>query len=229
MEVVGMKELLAKIKRPFPKFSVVPGKTALLLIDMQKLAGVDWIVEEAVEKGIPEEVAREAVVEMDKRIRKVLGNARRILEACRKEGIDRIHVKIEAKTKDGRDVGKLHRLHNFIIPPGSEWAEFFEEVKPENGEIVLTKTCSGAFAGTDLDRILRNLGIETLIIVGFYTEQCVETAARDAADIGYNTILVEDACATLTEELHVNSIEALRDTYVKVETTESIVREIEKL
>jgi len=226
---IGMKELLAKIKRPFPRFDVIPGKTCLLIIDMQKLAGTEWIVREAVEKGVSEETATEAVVEMDKRIKKVVKNAQRILEACRKKGIDIIHVKIEAKTKDGRDVGKLHRLHNFVIPPGSKWAEFFEEVKPKKGEIVLTKTCSGAFTGTDLDKILRNMGIETLIILGFYTEQCVETAARDAADIGYNTILVEDACATLTEELHKNAIEALKDAYVRVETTESILEDIEML
>lgn len=226
---ISMKELLAKIKRPFPKFDITPGKTCLVLIDMQKLAGTEWIVREAVEKGVPEETAKKAVAEMDKRIKKVLQNAQRILEACRKKGIDRIHVKIEARTNDGRDVGKLHRLHDFIVPPGSKWAEFFEEVKPKKGEIVLTKTCSGAFTGTDLDKILRNMGIETLIMVGFYTDQCVETAARDAADIGYNTILVEDACATLTEELHNNAIEALKDVYVRTETTESILEEIEKL
>lgn len=221
-----MEELLAKIKRPFPKFGIVPGKSALLLIDMQKLAGVDWIVEEAVKKGIAKDIAREVVAKMDKRIKKVLDNSKRILEACRKKGIEVIHVKIEAKTRNGRDVGRLHRLHNFIIPFGSTWAEFFEEVKPKGGEIILTKTCSGAFVGTDLDRILRNLGTETLIIVGFYTEQCVETAARDAADIGYNTILVEDACTTLTEEFHINAIETLRDMYVRVETTEGIMKEI---
>ena len=130
-------------------------------------------------------------------------------------------------TKEGRDVGRLHRLHKFIIPPGSVWAEFFDEVKPIEGEIVLTKTCSGAFVGTNLDRILRNMGIETLIVVGYYTDQCVETTVRDAADIGYYTILVEDACTTLTEELHNNAIKALKDTYVKVMKTDEVLKEIE--
>ena len=136
-----MEELLAKIKRPFPKFGIVPGKSALLLIDMQKLAGVDWIVEEAVKKGIAKDIAREVVAKMDKRIKKVLDNSKRILEACRKKGIEVIHVKIEAKTRNGRDVGRLHRLHNFIIPLGSTWAEFFEEVKPKKKEgNLMTKT-----------------------------------------------------------------------------------------
>lgn len=226
---LSMEKLLAKIKSPFPKFEIARGKTCLVLIDMQKLAGTEWIVQEAVEKGIPEVDAKEAVAEMNKRIKAVLDRAKSILEACRRKGIDVIHVKIESKTKDCRDVGRLHKLHNFMVPPGSKWAEFFEEVKPKNGEIVLTKTCSGAFTGTDLDKILRNMGVETLILVGFYTDQCVETTARDAADIGYDTILVEDACTTLTQELHDNAIKALKDVYLRTETTESILKEIQKL
>ncbi len=222
-----LEELLERIKTPFPKFPIEKDKTALLLIDMQKLAGVEWIVEEAVEKGIPREEALKAVEDMDRRIKEANNNAKKILEACRKKGIPAVHVKIEAMTKEGRDVGRLHRLHKFIIPPGSVWAEFFDEVKPIEGEIVLTKTCSGAFVGTNLDRILRNMGIETLIVVGYYTDQCVETTVRDAADIGYYTILVEDACTTLTEELHNNAIKALKDTYVKVMKTDEVLKEIE--
>ena len=224
-----LQELLEKIKKPFPKFELTPSETVLLLIDMQKLAGTDWLIEEAIEQGIPADVAKKAVKDMNKRVEKVLENSKKILEACRKKGIDRIHVKIESKFDDGRDVGRLHKLHNFIVPPGSVWGEFFDEVKPSDNEIVLTKTCSGAFVGTDLDRILRNLGTETLIIIGFYTDQCVETAARDAADIGYNTILVEDACNTLTQELHDNAIKALKDVYVKVLTTDSLLAVIDRL
>lgn len=224
-----LQELLEKIKKPFPKFELTLGETVLLLIDMQKLAGTDWLIEEAVEQGTPADVAKKAVKDMDKRVKRVLENSKKILEACRKKGIDRIHAKIESKFDDGRDVGRLHKLHNFIVPPGSVWAEFFDEVKPSDDEIVLTKTCSGAFVGTDLDRILRNLGTENLIIIGFYTDQCVETAARDAADIGYNTILVEDACTTLTQVLHDNAIKALSDVYVKVLTTDSLLAEVDRL
>ena len=224
-----LQELLEKIKKPFPRFGITPGETVLLLIDMQKLAGTDWLIEEAVEQGIPADVAKKAVKDMDRRVERVLENSKKILEACRKKGIDRIHVKIESKFDDGRDVGRLHKLHNFIVPPGSVWAEFFDEVKPSDDEIVLTKTCSGAFVGTDLDRILRNLGTENLIIIGFYTDQCVETAVRDAADIGYNTILVEDACTTLTQVLHDNAIKALSDVYVKVLTTDSLLAEVDRL
>jgi nicotinamidase-related amidase len=224
-----LQELLEKIKKITPMFEIVPDKTVLLLIDMQKLAGTDWLVEEALEREIPVDIAKKALKNMDERIESVLENSIKILEACRKKGIDRIHVKIESKFSNGRDVGRLHKLLNYVVPPGSVWAEFFDEVKPSEDEIVLTKTCSGAFVGTNLDRILRNLETETLIIIGFYTDQCVETAARDAADIGYNTILVEDACTTLTQELHDNAIKAIKDVYVKVLSTESLLTKINKL
>jgi len=220
---MNMDELQEALRVRGRELEIESRKSALLLVDMQRMAGSDYLLMEARGKGIPEESIKEALVEMDQRVNGVLQNAARILNACREKGIQPIHVKIEAETPNGRDVGRLHKLINFVVPPGSKWAEFFDEVKPVDGEIVLKKTCSGAFVGTHIDRILRNLEVETLIIVGFYTEQCVETAARDAADSGYDTILVEDACGTLTEELHDNSIKALRDLYVTVKTTDEIV------
>lgn len=221
-----LEDLLARIHTPFPKARISVSKTALLSIDMQELAGVEYVAEEAAKKGIEKQVALRALEDMDRRIRSAVKNARAILDACREKSIPVIHAKIESKTSDGRDIGRLHKRLDFVVPPGSRWGEFFEEVQPKEGEIVLTKTCSSAFVGTDLDRILRNMGIETLIIVGFYTDQCVDTAARDAADSGYEVVLVRDACAAYTERAHRNALEAIGDVYVKLETTESVVTDI---
>jgi nicotinamidase-related amidase len=221
-----LDDVLARIHTSFPKVPILLGKTALLIIDMQKMAGVDYVAEEAERKGIEKQVALRALTDMDKRIRAALRNAKAVLGACREKGIPVVHAKIESRTTNGRDIGRLHRKLDFVVSPGSEWGEFSDEVRPIDGEIVLTKTCSGAFVGTDLDRILRNMGIENLIIMGFYTDQCVETAARDAADIGYDVVLVEDACATYTQRAHQNALESIGDVYVKLETTEAIVRDI---
>lgn len=227
---MDMNELLRKLPSVFPKeFELKKEKTALLLIDMQKLAGIEWIVKEAIEAGIPGGSAREAVKDMDRRMKRAIENSRKILEACRKKDITIAYTRIEALTKDCRDVGHLHRLHRFIVPPGSEWAEFFDEIKPKEGEIVLSKTCSSFFTGTSIDTVLRNIGIDTVIIIGFYTEQCITTAARDAADIGYNTIVIEDAITTLTQEKHDNAINAIADLYVKVMSTDQILEKLEKL
>jgi len=226
MQEMTIEELLAKTSSPFPEFALTAEPTALLLIDMQRLAGTEWLVLKAIEKGIAEEDAKRAVESMDRQVKRALRNARRVLEACREAGIAAIHVKIEAMMTDGRDVGRLHKILGYVVNPRSKWGQFFEEVAPEKGEVVLTKTCSGAFVGTNLDQILRNMDVDTLIIVGFYTDQCVETAARDAADLGYKVILVEDACATETAERHSHSIDAIRDVYVRIEKTEEILAAI---
>jgi nicotinamidase-related amidase len=71
--------------------------------------------------------------------------------------------------------------------------------------------------------------MEYLVFVGVVTNQCVETSVREAADWGYRCVLVEDACAALTESLHVAAIRALRDSYAKIRTTEDVLEEIESL
>ena len=112
------------------------------------------------------------------------------------------HTKIEALTHDCRDVGKNHRLHGHLFPVGSEWGQFYNQVSPKEGEIVMPKTCSSFFTGTHIDRVLRYIGIENVIVIGFVTEQCVSTTARDACDHGYYVYVISDACATSTKEKH---------------------------
>jgi nicotinamidase-related amidase len=224
-----LEELLDRLHSPLPPVSIRRDETALLLVDMQKLAGVEYVAQEAVAKGIPKDTALRTLRDMDGRIKAATKNAGRVLEAFRRSNLPIFHVKIESRFPSCSDVSPIHRRVGFFVEPGSHWGEFFDEVSPGPGEVVLTKTCSGAFVGTDLDRILRNVGIRTLIIVGFYTDQCVETAARDAADIGYDVILVRDACATYTRQAHENTLRAIGDVYVKLETTDFIVREIEAL
>lgn len=227
--MMNMSELMSQIGPTFPELQIVPGKTALLLIDMQKAAGAEWLVHEAVKKGISESDARAATADMDRAIKEANANARKILEGFRAAGLDIIHIKIEGKTKNGRDFGKIHRYHDFVIPLGSEWAEFFEEVTPREGEIVLTKTTSGAFQDTNVHRILSDMGIENVIIVGFYTEQCVESTARVAADLGYDVVVIEDATATTTEKLHQHSLEAIRVGYGRIESTAEVLEQLAKV
>lgn len=220
---MNLTELMAKMHKPLPPLNLEPERTALILIDIQLLAGGEWIVEEAVHAGVPQSEAEQAVAELDARLNAAAKNAQRVLEACRKAGIRPIHVKIEAMTEDAKDVGPLHKLLNFRVKPGSKWAEFFPDVRPAKGEIILTKTCSGAFTGTHLDLLLRNLGVTEVVIVGFYTDQCIETAARDSADIGYDTLVVTDACAAQTVEGHRNTFKAIGDVYVRMCTTDEFV------
>ena len=65
-----------------------------------------------------------------------------------------------------------------------------------DGDIVVTKDVNSGFIGTSLEIQLRRAGVQRLIVVGFFTNFCVETTVRMAGNMGFDTYLVEDACAT---------------------------------
>ena len=79
---------------------------------------------------------------------------------------------------------------------GQPGGEFIEELAPRNGESVFRKDVNSAFLGTGLELELRRRGIQRLVVVGFFTNFCVETTVRMAGNMGYDTYLVPDACST---------------------------------
>jgi biuret amidohydrolase len=81
-------------------------------------------------------------------------------------------------------------------------ARIVAALQPESGELVVNKTTYGTFNSTGLDHALRSLGITSLVIGGVLTNVCVETTARDAADRGYEVLLLDDGCAALSPEIH---------------------------
>jgi nicotinamidase-related amidase len=226
---ITFEEIIRLVESPYPDFEIKPGKTALILIDMQRFVLGKYYVEHAVKAGIDEEAAREAVKEYDERVKKVVENVGKLLGICRKKGFDIIHVRILAPTANPRHTAKVNRKIGLIVPPGSEGSEFIDEVKPLPGEVVISKTNGGALSGTNLDFILRNMDIDSLIIVGFLTDQCVLATAIHAADLGYDVLLLEDACTTRSKELHEATLMSLKDVAAKVKTTEEVIKIIEKL
>ena len=76
--------------------------------------------------------------------------------------------------------------------------------------MIFRKTSSNVFVSTNLDYVLRNLGVRSLIVAGIMTDQCVEIAVRDACDLGYLVSLVTDACTTTSVERHEQSLIGIR-------------------
>ena len=74
--------------------------------------------------------------------------------------------------------------------------EMIEGLEPRAGEIVVRKDVNSAFVGTDMELRMREHGVTRLVVVGFFTNFCVETSVRMAGNLGYDTYLVPDACAT---------------------------------
>ena len=204
---------------PDPEFRV--GDTALLVIDLQYGdAHPDHGLLRRMRDRGDEEIAAYYV---DRLETLVIPNVRRLQDACRAAGIEVIHTRIESLTADGRDRSLEHKRLNIHHPPGSIDAQFREEVAPMGDEIVLTKTCGGVFNGTNIEYVLRNLGISELIVAGVITSGCVEVAVRDAADRGFSVTLAEDACASWSVEMEHAAIRAMSEIYAKVMTTDEII------
>lgn len=224
MEKLSMEDLFKILAKPLPDFKVKPKQTALLLIDMQKVVSSEVLAQEALDAGLSEKEVRETIKEYDQRVKRTVKNAQRLLQTCRKKGYDIIHVKLGAHTSDPRHTAKINRKVGFILPMDAERGKFFEEVTPEKEEMVLPKTNGGAFTGTNLDFILRNMDIESIIVTGFLTDQCVLATAVHGADLGYDVLLAEDACTGTTKENHDAVVRLARDVFLKIKTTDEILR-----
>jgi nicotinamidase-related amidase len=155
----------------------------------------------------------------------VLPNAQRLIAAARAAGVEVIYTVIEALTEDGRDRSLDHKRSDFLIPKGSPGGEVMPQIAPQGDEMVIPKSASGIFNATNIEYILRNLGVERLCIFGVYSHQCVESAVRDAADRGFLVTLVPDACAAKSEEQEAATAEGMK-AYARVAATEDVLREL---
>ena len=192
-----MRDVLAaqyRVRTPEPE--AVRSDTALLLVDIQHLASADHLHGNAVAAGLPAEEVRAALADFRARFDAAVGNCARLLAAARAAGITPVHVRIEALAGDARDTGSIHARMGWKYPPGSPQSRFIPAVEPKPGEIVISKTCSGAFTSTALDPTLRNMGIRHLWISGFMTDECIEASTRAALDLGYLARVVGDATTT---------------------------------
>ena len=157
-----------------------------------------------------------------------LPNMQRLQRACRAGGIEVMYTVIENMTQDGRDRSLDYKISGLDVPRGSWDAKVLDEIAPEGDEMVFPKTSSSVFISTNIDYVLRNLSVRSLIVAGLLTDQCIDSAVRDACDLGYLVTTVTDACATLTQERHDWSLRNNKG-YSRQVTTAAMVAEIERL
>lgn len=191
---------------------IEPEATALLLVDVQNLE-----ISPPIEREHPAFVA-------DLRAR-LVPNIARLVAACRHADIEVVYTVIESLTRDGRDRSLDHKLSGILVPKGAWEGRVIDAVAPLDDEIVLPKTSSGVFNSTNIDYVLRNLGVRHLLVVGLLTDQCVDMAVRDGADRGYYAICVSDCCSTYTAERQANALRAFGG-YCRTVTLEAMLAEI---
>jgi ureidoacrylate peracid hydrolase len=202
----------------FRERAIEPGRTALLVIDVQNGEYNDKLI-----KAEPQHEY------FWSRLGKtVLPNGQKLLAACRGAGIEVLFTTVECYTLDGRDRSLDYKVSGIFFAKGSWEAQVLDELKPLPNEIVIPKMSSSVFVSTNISYVLRNLGIEYLMIIGLLTDQCVESAVRDACDEGFLVTLIEDACATKTQERHDATLRAIKG-YCRQRKTEQVLAEIQKL
>ena len=155
----------------------------------------------------------------------VIPNMQRIQRAARNAGVEVMYTTIESLTRDGRDRSLDYKITGFNVPKGSWDGKVIDQILPGEDEIVLPKSSSSVFVSTHIDYVLRNLGVKQLVISGLITDQCVESAVRDACDLGYLVTQITDACLTYSQARHDNSIYTIRG-YCRQITTEELVAEL---
>lgn len=120
------------------------------------------------------------------------------------------------------------------LAPGSPGGEIKGVVMPKEGEPVVEKRVNSCFIGTDLEGRLRAAGIGSLAICGLTTDHCVSTTARMAANMGFATVVVSDACATFdrtgpdgkvfaAEEVHEVSLASLHGEFARVTSSDRLL------
>jgi len=205
---------------------IEPAQTALLFVDVQKF-NCTWEGGEYAHLSAAEKEQRYGYFFRHLRS-EALPNMVRLQQACRRGGIEVTYTVVESMTADGRDRSLDYKITGFHVPKGSADARMVDELAPTDDEILFPKTSSSVFISTNIDYVLRNLGTRYLIIAGCLTDQCVDSAVRDACDLGYLVTVPTDACATLSLERHEWSLRNNRG-YCRQITTQDLLEEIARL
>lgn len=158
----------------------------------------------------------------------VLPNIKALQNALRAGGGEVIFTTVESLKPDGRDRSLDYKISGIFVPKGSRGARVLDEIAPLEDEIRLPKGSSSVFNSTNIEYVLRNLGISRIIAVGILTDQCVISAVRDACDRGFLVIVPRDACATYTQERHDWALELTKG-YCRLGTTAELLDEIRQL
>jgi ureidoacrylate peracid hydrolase len=211
---------------PFPRFAITKDRAALIIVDMQY---ADAHPEHGIGRTAREAGAAGMFAEYWPAVEHAVECQQRLIEAAHAAGTQVIFTRIATHTRDARDVGRQHALVGLAVPRDAFDACLLEELPVGPDDLVLSKTSSSPFNSTSIDRLLRNLAIDTLLVCGVVTNGCVEGTVRDASDLGYQVIMIDDACAAVTPALHQAAITNLKDAFCNCRPTQEVLAELHAL
>ncbi len=208
-------------------------KTALLIVDMQRYQAGEGGNLPRFFRVIYGPAAERGAVKKGKAVVRVI---RRLLPAFRKAGARVVYLAFGSLTDDGSDLVPYARLWNrlsrektgspAIVPVSDPGYAIMEEIAPGPGDPVVNKTAQGAFGSSTIDHVLKQMGVDTLVVAGMYTNHCVLSTCIGAADAGYRVIVPADAVGTWNQRLHRSSLEVMRSWIIPSTSTE-VIRALE--
>lgn len=167
----------------------------------------------------------------------IYGPIKAIIEAARNSKVKVVYV-VHRLTPDGREIGPLSRFRNPALrrPEGRNsgilegtWGtEIIDELKPAEDEMVVIKRRFSAFAGTELDMMLKTFDIRYLIFTGVATNICVESSLRDASHLQYLPIIVSDGVAASPPERQESTLANVREVFGWVTTSDEIIKALKR-
>jgi biuret amidohydrolase len=218
---------------PWPEFEVDWRRAALAVIDVQNYSSNARV---GIAQMLFEKRPRVAQYYDSMVLRTMVPNIERLIAKFRAAGREIIYTRHGPLLPDGSDLVARRRRRDeraradterpALWPRGSYEHQIIDELMPLAGDLVIDKNASSPFNGTGIDQLLRNLGIETLVITGTATDMCVETTARDAADRGYNVVVAEDATGTYYQLHHEAALSSIARVYGQVWSTQAILSKL---
>ncbi len=199
--------------------TVVGPKTALVVVDMQ-----NYFVQDGMPSCAP--IARD-----------IVPNVNRLARATRVAGGMVVWIQTEAldnakndwaNRKEATSTEGWSRRQRLLARDGAGFPIYERcDVKPEDKIALKTRYSAFIPYPSDLEHQLKSHNIDTLLIVGVATSTCCESTARDAAMWGYRTVMVSDANADNTDELHNHTLGKFLFTFGDVQTTDELIAKLE--
>ena len=230
MSTAHDKYVALQRQRNAASLALDPRTTALVIVDMQEyFLNPASPFSRACERLVPGVLGH-----FQERGRGVVEpSLRRLLDFFRAHGLRVVYTTVASELPDGRDLMPIFQQRNaanraavgdVAIPArGDAWARIVAPLEPRPGELVVNKTTYGTFSSTGLDHALRSLGISALVVGGVVTNVCVETTAREAADRGYDIVLLDDGCAAFSPEIHEATLLSFQGPFGRVRTTDEVL------